>query len=405
MSTLLQETRVVASRCWKKDPSTCRIHGANSASNALAKLTQAKEQLNNVTNQDEYDSVMDDIKRAQANYDVTPEGLDALEQELEQATTPLEKFLIEERIKYVKLCAEAEQAKAELEVATQNAVRNDLVFSGDMAEQLKTIQQTLEEGVAAFANSDEWKKYLESASKFHNYSFNNQMLIMLQTNGEATQVASYKSWNKDHGRTILKGSKAIKILAPITYTKKVKDPETGEEKEDKRIGYKAVPVFDISQTEGKEVPKNPTRLLEGEAPKGMVETLESSIKEKGFTVTYEEISGGANGYTTRVGNRVVIDSRLSPAQRAKTLAHERAHIELGHLERDDYHMGPGGCRGEMEMEAESTAFIVSHAKGLNSGDYSFGYITGWSGGDVNKLKTLGATVSKAAKAILDGSSA
>ena len=392
MSTLTPERKLT--KCWKSNPAECRIHGSNAGFNALKDLMKAKETINgDLYTQKQYDEAANNLREAQGIYDATPEGLAELEKEIETADDE-HKGLLEQRLNYVKALNSVEEAEASAK--TEGGIK---IAGADRDEQLKEIQEALEKGVAELSTSEGWQKYLESASKFHNYSFNNQMLIALQTNGMATQVASYRSWLNDHERQVEKGQKAIKILAPITYKKTVKNHTTGVDEEKSFTAFKAVPVFDISQTSGKDLPAHPAQLLEGEAPAGFIEELDKKIEDSGYVISYEEIAGGANGYTSHSG-KVVIDSRLSPAQQAKTKAHELAHIKLGHMERDDYHTGPGGCRGDMEVEAESVAFIVSHARGLNSGKYSFGYITSWAGGNTDKLKKLGVAVSKGAKEIL-----
>jgi len=396
MSTLAPDRTLT--KCWKTNPAECRIHGSNAGFNALKDLNKAKDVLNsNLTNQDDFDKAKNALSDAQGIYDATPEGLMELQKEIDRTSDPVAKGLLEERLRYVEKLNQIEES-----FATQvpsGIHEGALSFDGERDAQLDQIKDALEKGVANLSSSEGFKAYLDSAAAFHNYSFNNQMLIMLQTGGKATHVASYRSWAADHERQVTKGEKAIKILAPINYKKVVTDRVTGKDEEKTFTAFKAVPVFDISQTTGKELPKHPSNLLEGEAPEGLIGELESKIEATGYKVRYEEINGGANGYTSRSGE-VVIDSRLSNAQRAKTLAHERAHIELGHMERNDYHTGPGGCRGDMEVEAEGVAYIVTHAKGLDSGDYSFGYIAGWAQGDTTKLKTLGSNISKAAKSIL-----
>ncbi len=392
MTTLAPERKLT--KCWKSNPAECRIHGSNAGFNALKELTKAKETLNgDIRTQQEFDAAATALHEAQGLYDATPEGLAELEKAIANAPEA-DKGLLEQRLNYVKTLNTLEE-----QAATAEKGKGIQITGADRDAQLKEIQEALEKGIADLATSESWTKYLESASRFHNYSFNNQMLIALQTNGQATQVASYRSWLQDHERQVGKGEKAIKILAPITYKKQVTDRKTGKEEEKTFTAFKAVPVFDVSQTSGKDLPAHPAQLLEGEAPTGFREELETKITASGYTISYEEIPGGANGYTSRTG-KVVIDSRLSKAQQAKTLAHELAHIKLGHMERDDYHTGPGGCRGDMEVEAESVAYIVSHAKGLKSGNYSFGYITSWAGGNTEKIKQLGAAISKSAKEIL-----
>jgi hypothetical protein len=187
------------------------------------------------------------------------------------------------------------------------------------------------------------------------------------------------------------------------------DPTTGEDKEVSAMrGTVAVPVFDVDQTAGKPLPSAPIpmRLLDGDAPPGMHDALVADIEGKGFEVSYEPLGATTRhpgGYTDFTDRRVVINSDRSPRQKAATLAHELAHIECGHgAESADYHVGEGGQRNRMEIEAESVAFVISRRFGLEEpGQKSFGYIAGWSQGDNKLVASTAENVCKAVRSIFE----
>lgn len=227
--------------------------------------------------------------------------------------------------------------------------------------------EELAEGVVNLTSSAQWQRYLTFQSRFHRYSFNNVLLIAAQCH-EASQVAGFKAWRKMN-RFVRKGEKAIWILAPMVY--KNADPNADGGEHDRIIrGFKWVPVFDFSQTDGEDLPTICNH-LEGDDPAGHYATLLGVASSIGFTVEDHELDGSTNGDCTHSEHRIRVETRNTPAQRVKTLAHEIAHALL-HEHFDD--------RALAELEAESAAYVVCAALGIDSSDYSFGYVATWAGG-------------------------
>lgn len=248
----------------------------------------------------------------------------------------------------------------------------------------------LAEGVSSLTSSAGWLSYLEAQRRFHRYSYRNALLISLQR-PDASHVAGFTVWRK-LGRVVRKGEKAIWVLAPMIYRR-----SSGQAGDDERIvrGFKFVPVFDITQTEGADLPSVCTRLA-GDDVAGNYAKLVGVARSIGFTVEDHELGGRANGDCSHASRRIRIESRTSPAQRVKTLAHELAHALLH--ERFD-------SRPLAEMEAESTAYVVCGVLGIDSGDYSFGYLLTWAGGGQEAVTAIEAScqrVQGAAAAILQG---
>lgn len=260
----------------------------------------------------------------------------------------------------------------------------------------------LEEGIKNLTSSEEWARYLRMQAAFHTYSFSNVQLILAQC-PDASRVAGFKTWEK-LGRMVRKGEKALWILAPRFY--KPKDTQPADDDQDgsgdaeqMKVYFRAVPVFDISQTEGDELP-SPVKKLEGDDDGRAFERLKAFSESRGCLVTVEAIAGRANGYFSPLENLIVIREGLAPVQACKTLAHEIAHSFL-HTDIEVYR----AHRGECELEAESVAFIVLHHLGIDAGDYSFGYVAGWQGGDEAAIKALKASAQRiqvTAKAIIEG---
>jgi len=248
---------------------------------------------------------------------------------------------------------------------------------------VKRLLGELEMGVEELMTSEGWQNHLDVMSRFHNYSFNNQWLIAHQMPG-ASKVSSFKNW-QEMGRQVNKGEKALSVLAPMMITLRDKDgnPVLDDKGKERKIprGYRAIPVFDISQTSGENLPEDPTRKLDGDAPFGMRTDLEKFIGEAGYSVKFE--SGATNGVR---GTEVIIDSSQSEAEQARSMAYELGRISLGHFDKES----ESGKKSEADkaVEAESFAYVVSRAKGLNSaGGYSFGQVSTWaakSGDDENE---------------------
>ena len=263
---------------------------------------------------------------------------------------------------------------------------------------IKEITKKLEEGVKAIFADGNYQKYLEAMSRFHQYSFYNSMLIFSQR-PDASLVAGFRTWQKQK-RYVNKGEKAIWILAPVPkkYTKVViNDNGEEEEQEITWTGFKAVPVFDIAQTSGEDLP----------TADDICKTLDGSVAEyeklrdklvsiAPVPVTYEDFEDTANGYFD--GRKIVVKNGMSEAQTIKTTIHEIAHSML-------HGRGAEGMldtREEKEVEAESVAYIVSKALGIDTEDYSFGYIAGWSTGkELKELNKSMEDIRKTANEILE----
>ncbi|HUZ21717.1 MAG TPA: ArdC-like ssDNA-binding domain-containing protein [Acidimicrobiales bacterium] len=243
-------------------------------------------------------------------------------------------------------------------------------------------------GISNLTSSEHWKRQLELQSRFHRYSFSNVLLIGAQRPG-ASRVAGFHAWRRLN-RFVRKGEKAIWIIAPVLY-KRV-DAEEGEADRTLR-GFKFVPVFDVAQTEGEALPSVCNR-LDGDGPRGLYDRLLPVARSIGFTVEQHEFANGANGDCCHRERRIRVESRNAPAQQVKTLAHELAHALL-HESYDD--------RAVAELEAESTAYVVCQALGIDTGDYSFGYVATWAGGGepaVAGIRASGERIQKSAASIL-----
>lgn len=265
---------------------------------------------------------------------------------------------------------------------------------------IEEITKKLEEGVKGIYEGDGYKAFLDVMSKFHTYSVNNCILIAMQK-PEATQVAGFKSWQKNFKRSVKKGEKAIKILAPIPhkFTKEIEN-EDGEkvQKEIQYMTFRAISVFDISQTEGDELPSI-CKMLEGsvEGFQSLINKLESLSP---VPVAYEPISGGANGYYSHATNSIVVDAGLSEQQTIKTLIHEIAHSILHNKDSGDE---KDADKNTKEVQAESVAYTVCNWLGLDTSEYSFGYVAGWSAGrEIKELTASMEVIRKTAGEIIEG---
>lgn len=244
--------------------------------------------------------------------------------------------------------------------------------------------EQLTRGIAKLTSSENWQHYLDCQSRFHRYSFGNVLLIATQRH-EATRVAGFSAWRRMN-RFVRKGERAIWILAPMIY----KDAD-----ETDRIirGFKFVPVFDVAQTDGEELPSICNRLV-GDDPQGHYASLLGVAHTAGFTVEDHEFDGSTNGDCSHNEQRIRVESRNTPAQRVKTLAHEIAHALLHETVES---------RALAELEAESTAYVVCHALGIDTSEYSFGYVTTWAGGGdlaILGIKASCERIQKAAATIL-----
>ena len=285
------------------------------------------------------------------------------------------------------------------------------------AEKLKEITDRLEQGIAELFDSERYREYLKVMSKFHNYSFNNTLLIAMQK-PDASLVAGFSAWKNNFERNVMKGQKGIKIIAPSPYKIKQEmqkiDPHTQkpiigkdgkpvtEEKEITIPAYKVVSVFDVSQTEGKELPDIAVDELTGDVDryKDFFAALE---KTSPVPIAFEEIVGGSHGYYHLEDKRIAINEGMSELQTLKTAIHEIAHAKLHDIDlnapKDEQ---PRVDRRTREVEAESVAYTVCQHYGLDTSDYSFGYVAGWSSGrELSELKSSLETIRSAAAEIIN----
>ena len=260
-------------------------------------------------------------------------------------------------------------------------------------DRIKAITDKLEAGIAALFESEQYKTYLTTMSKFHNYSLNNTLLIAMQK-PDATLVAGYQAWKKQHSRQVRKGEKGIQIIAPAPYKAKVEreviDSGTGRPKLDakgmpvkevvevERPGFRVATVFDVSQTDGKELPTLGVLELIGSVD-GYSRLKDVLIELCPVPVGFEDIPSGAKGFFHTTENRIALQEGMSEIQTVKTLIHEMAHQRLHSLEADKPREERLSARSK-EVEAESVAYTVCQHFGIDTSDYSFGYIAGWSSG-------------------------
>jgi antirestriction protein ArdC len=253
--------------------------------------------------------------------------------------------------------------------------------------------------VLTLTSSDGWERWLKFCRQFRQYSFHNQVMILSQR-PEATWVAGYSSW-KQLGRQVRRGECGIRILAPSWRPEPTVHDDTGEPIELDRVRcFRVVRVFDVSQTEGSELPR-PLHQIDDGVRQVELDLLLSRAGEAGFSVEFWELRGDRNGDCSHTLRRIRIDRRLPPAQVVKTLAHELAHALL--------HGGDfAGSRALAELEAESVAYISCRDLGIDSSAYSFGYVASWAGGGqeaARAVATAGSRVIRAAGLIVDGAAA
>lgn len=285
------------------------------------------------------------------------------------------------------------------------------------AQQVREITDKLEQGIKELFESEKFKEYLTTMSKFYNYSFNNTLLIAMQK-PDATLIAGYTSWQRNFDRHVMKGEKGIKILAPAPYKAQEErekiDPATQkpvldadgkpvtETVEVLRPAFKVVSVFDVSQTDGKELPDIAVDELTGSV-ENYAAFFEALKQESPVPISFEDIPGGAKGYFSHVENRIAIQDGMSEIQTVKTAIHEIAHAKL-HAIKPDEKVSPEERkdRHTKEVEAESVAYTVCQRYGIETSDYSFGYIAGWSSDkDTKELKGSLETIRSTAAEMIE----
>ena len=289
-----------------------------------------------------------------------------------------------------------------------------ILSSEKPGDKVKEITARLEQGIQAIFDSDRYKEFLTAMSKFHDYSLNNTILIAMQG---GNLVKGYSQWQKEFDRHVKSGEKGIKIFAPAPY--KVKklvdkiDPDTRkpildsegktvkEEKEVTVPAFKVVTVFDISQTEGKEFPDLSVKplLADVEQYEDFFAALE---KASPVPIAFEQITNGANGYFSLTDKRIAIKEGVSELQAVKTAIHEIAHAKLHDVDLNAPLEEQNRVdRRSREVQAESVAYTVCQHFGLDTSDYSFGYVAGWSSGkEMTELKASLETIQATAKELI-----
>ena len=282
-------------------------------------------------------------------------------------------------------------------------------------EYMKEITDRLEAGVRGVLDSENYKAYLTSMSKFHTYSFRNTMLIFLQK-PDASLVAGLGKWQSEFERTRKQGEAGLKIIAPKFYTVKKrvpkKDPDTGEPIKDKNgkpvmeeqeitvPDYRVVSVYDVSQTEGKELPEAHVDMLSGDVEQ--FQDLQAALERSSpYSISIEPILDGAKGRCFYLEQRIAVNEGMSELQTLKTTIHEVAHARLyeknSHLAEDKQ-----PDKATREVQAESVAYAVCQYWGLDTSDYSFGYIANWSSGrDLKELQASLETIRAAANDLIN----
>ena len=274
-------------------------------------------------------------------------------------------------------------------IAEQSAYR---VQGKEAAEsKLDTIMKSLEEGVEKVFTSEQYQMYLQTMAKFHNYSFNNTLLIAMQR-PDATLLAGYQTWQKKFHRHVKRGEKGIKIIAPVPVKEKRQVEKIDEETQEIVIGidgqpetetverilprFRVTTVFDVSQTEGEPLPTLEVNELVGDV--FIYEDFMKGLEEiSPVPFQFQEIDSGAKGYYSNAEKLVAIQTGMSQAQTMKTAVHETAHAIL----HDRDVMEENGItkdRMTKEVESESVAYVVCNHFGLDTSDYSFNYVAGWS---------------------------
>ena len=278
---------------------------------------------------------------------------------------------------------------------------------------MDSIMQSLESGVEELFTSNRYQEFLKTMAKFHNYSFNNTMLIAMQR-PDATLVTSYKNW-QSMGRQVMKGEKGITIIAPAPY-KKMKEKEVLDENQRPIMGtdgkpkteqvevtvphFKAVTVFDIAQTSGEPIQTLAPELLTA-AVQDFDSFMQAIQKISPVPIRFDEIDGNANGYYHNADKEIVIKKGLSESQTLKTAIHETAHAKLHDREIMES-LGVEKDRLTKEVEAESVAYCVCSSFGLDTSDYSFPYIAGWSSSrEMKEMKASMDVIRKTAGEIID----
>ena len=285
-------------------------------------------------------------------------------------------------------------------------------------DRVKELTDQLEQGIQDLFASGQYAEYLKTMAKFHNYSFNNCLLIYFQR-PSATRVAGFGTW-KELGRYVKRGEKGIKIFAPCPYKKTVEAEQTdpapwqtttepggkppAEKTEIIIPMFKVVTVFDVSQTDGKELPTLGVDELKGDVD-GYAAFFHALEQVSPVPVSFEQVNGSAKGYFSHEEQRIVIREGMGQLHTLKTAIHEIAHAILhNHYGQKKRNIPVEQCKDHntREVEAESVAFVVCQHYGLDTSEYSFGYVAGWSSGRERKeLKASLDTIRQTAADLID----
>ncbi len=257
-------------------------------------------------------------------------------------------------------------------------------------------RERLEQATKALIDSDGWQAWLEARGKFHHYSLGNQLLIAWQS-PEASQVAGYKTWQK-LGRQVRKGEKGIRILAPVGGPCKSCAGQGGKHFDGDFLtcsrcigtgrwgGFKSVSVFDVSQTDGDDLPEIPREPLTGDSHAEYLPMLEGFASSLGYSVEYQD-TGSKGGWCDYSAKAIVVSESRSPNGKVRTLIHEIAHaLGIGY----DY------GREVAEVIVESVAYVVASSVGLDTSSETLAYLASWGDGDVKALKAYAQTIDELA---------
>lgn len=279
-------------------------------------------------------------------------------------------------------------------------------------EKLRELTDKLEQGVREVFASGRYAEYLSAMSKFHSYSYGNVLLILMQ-NPAATHVAGFQTWKKEFGRNVKAKEHGIKILAPCPYRRFVEQEQRdrngnlilgadGKPLKERTLvqflKYRMVTVFDISQTEGRSLPSLGISELSGNVSR--FEELETAItKISPVPVLYEAPPGAAKGCFNPVTEEILIRPGMSQTQTVKTMLHEISHATLHRHKNGEM---PSKGRHTREVEAESVAYVVCQHFGIDTSEYSFGYVAGWSSDkELDELKASLDTIRTCAADLID----
>lgn len=279
---------------------------------------------------------------------------------------------------------------------------------------VKALTEQLEAGVKEVFESEQYKTYLKTMSKFHQYSFGNVLLILMQC-PEASLVAGFQTWKRHFGRTVKKGEHGIQIIAPTQRSRLVKQDRLDPDTQRPVIGLDGVPeqepvfvnyqsfrvtyVFDVSQTEGKELPSYGVDELTGDVP--YFDSMFSAVEKLAPVPIEYRLAAAAKGSYNCLERKIYVNEGMSQVQTLKTLIHETAHALLHDSSVLDDEI-PKKDRHTKEVEAESIAYVVCQHFGIDTSDYSFPYVTGWSRGkELPELKASLECISRTAAGMID----